>query len=92
MNISRRPIQTTLATAAAAVVLSAAQLTGIDSLAKPRLVEAVASPAYLPLVVVTASRAPVELAATEVASLPRVVVSARAERVTAQARAADSAS
>lgn len=93
MNTSRLPILTTLATAAAAVVLTAAQFGGIDSLAAPRASQAVASPAYLPLVVVTASRAAIDSAAAdEVVSLPRVVVSGRAERHTAQAQGARSAS
>jgi hypothetical protein len=88
MNTSRLSIQSTLATAAAAIVLTAAQFSGIDALATPRAAQAVASPAYLPLVVVTASRTAGEDATTmATVSLPRVVVSGHAERSTAQVRA-----
>lgn len=92
MNASRLSIQSTLATAAAAVVLTAAQFSGIDSLATPRPAQAVASPAHLPLVVVTASRSEPVMTTAAVVSLPRVVVSGRAERNTAQAPAANVAS
>lgn len=88
MNVSRLTIQSTLATAAAAVVLTAAQFSGIDALATPRAAQAVASPTHLPLVVITASRPASEKETTmSVVSLPRVVVSGQAEHSTAQAQA-----
>lgn len=92
MNASRLSIQSTLATAAAAVVLTAAQFSGIDSLATPRAAQAAAAPTHLPLVVVSARRSEAEMMTAAVVSLPRVVVSGRAERNTAQAPAANIAS
>lgn len=83
MSANRFSIQTTLATAAAAVVLSAAQFTGIASLATPRATApAETSTAQLPLVVVTGARFE---AFAEPMQLPTVVVTGRAERATAAA-------
>lgn len=83
MSANRFSIQTTFATAAAAVVLSAAQFAGIDSLATPRAaMPAAASVATLPPVVVTGSR----LDLAEVQHLPTVVVTGRTERATAALR------
>lgn len=73
MTATRTPIRVTLATAAAAVALSAAQLAGIDALAMPyEAAPAMAAVAQLPLVVVTGSR--LELATVQ--QLPAVVVTA----------------
>jgi hypothetical protein len=95
MTATRFSIQTTFATAAAAVVLSAAQFAGIASLATPRAAApAAASVAQLPLVVVTGSRLEVaemqQLStvyitasrrdAGQVQHLPTVVVTGQAER------------
>lgn len=73
MSANRFSIQTTFATVAAAVVLSAAQFAGIASLAAPRAAApAAAGIAQLPMVVVTGSR----LDVAEVQQLPTVVVTA----------------
>ena len=57
MTAIRNPLRATIATAAAAVALSAAQFAGIDALATPHgAAPAAVAEASLPLVVVTASR------------------------------------
>lgn len=79
MSATRLSIRATLAIAAAAVVLSAAQFAGIDMLAAPHgAVSATAAAPQLQRVVVTASRTQglqqAESAAAQ--QLPRVVVTA----------------
>ena len=102
MTAIRNPLRATIATAAAAVALSAAQFAGIDALATPHgAAPAAVAEASLPLVVVTASRlqlaevqqlpAVVVTASrrdldTPVVQLPTVVVSGRAEQSTAALR------
>ena len=86
MNATRFPYTITLATAAAAVLLSAAQFAGIDSLAAPkRDAAAAAAPvvAQLPLVVVVAAREAV-LEERVAQRLPTVVVTGHAVRTVAK--------
>lgn len=87
MNATRFPYTITLATAAAAVLLSAAQFAGIDSLAAPRREAAVTAPvAQLPLVVVVGAReAPVDERVAQ--HLPTVVVTGHALRTVAKSAA-----
>lgn len=73
MTATRNPIRATLAIAAAAVALSAAQFAGIAALATPtQAAPATVVVAQLPRVVVTASR----LEVAKVQQLPAVVVTA----------------
>lgn len=85
MNATRFPYTITLATAAAAVLLSAAQFAGIDSLAAPRQDAAVAAApvAHLPLVVVVGARE-ASLDERTAQRLPTVVVTGHAVRTVAK--------
>lgn len=71
-TVSLKPM---LLTAAAAVLCTGLQFTGIDAIATPRSAEAQATVLQLPLVVVTAKRE--AAGATTVQQLPQVVVVAR---------------
>lgn len=83
MNANRTSLRLTLATALAAVLLSAAQFAGIDSLAAPQQRDAAPAVAQLPLVVVVGKRAQ-EAADAAAVRLPTVVVIGRAERALAK--------
>jgi hypothetical protein len=85
MNANRFSIRITLATALAALLLSAAQFAGIASLAAPQRDAAIALPAVaqLPLVVVVGRREAAD--AIDAVHLPTVTVTAHAERTVARA-------
>jgi hypothetical protein len=89
MNATRFPLGITLATAAAAVLLSAAQFAAIHSLAAPQRQAALAIPAIdqLPLVVVVGS----SRAGAAAEQLPTVVVTGHAERTLARTATAPNA-
>lgn len=85
MNANRTSLRFTLATALAAILLSAVQFAGIDSLAAPQQRDAaLGAPAVaqLPLVVVVGARA--GKADDAAVQLPTVVVTGRAERALAR--------
>lgn len=76
MNTTPVSIKPILLTAAAAVLCTGLQFTGIDALAAPRSAKAEATVLQLPMVLVTAPRE-ATVAATTVQQLPQVVIVAR---------------